>query len=215
MKNIFISLLLLTFSMNIHAKEDSEIIRKELNITQEREDTLRKDPDNKLKLVPVRFPDGNTLQMWMFFSDRFSDDVLFVAEVPKSSTENEYFKKTTMIYRWFLKNYKMGSINKKNISLLLANDMENYPYLYKMSVNNLKLLNNRDFGSKDLMAFDDNEGMVYPLKVILRKGKFINNNDSKADNSIKKKYSSFLKSYDISPLIEGAVEAWYEKKKMK
>lgn len=215
MKKIFTFVLLLVFSTTMYAKGKSDITRNELNITQKIEKVLEKDPDDKSKFVPVKFPDGNILNMWMFFSDRFDDDVVFVAEISKSHSEREYFTKISMIYKWFLKNYKIGSIHKKNLSLFLVNDRKDYSYFYRMSVNNLKLLNNRDFGSKDLALFDDNGGMVYPIKVILRKGKFIKVSDKKSDVGVKKRYSTFLIKYDISPLIEPLIESFYEKKKTK
>jgi len=203
-------ILFLTIS-GLAVADTGDFIRKNLNISEKDENSPNKD----LRQIPVELGDGNSIPLTLYFSDSHTDSAILVFEIRKSKSEIDHFTAMTFVVKWFLKNYKIESVHKKNITFWHLNDKDKYSFMYKLSTNNFKLLNNRDFGVKDFTSFNENGGLVYPLKVILRKGKFININGSQADENIKKRYSKFLTTFDISPLIEGAVEGMYEKKKMK
>lgn len=158
--------------------------------------------------LPIRFYDQNVKFQYLVSSNK---EMLFIL-IPtrKSKSEKDYFTSLTVSIRWFLKNYKVSKIPQKDISFVLDGNTKDYQYAFVISKDNLRL-DNRDFGSKDLVAFNDKGGLVYPIKLILRRGEFMGK--GKNLKSIKKQYSKFLETFDISPLIEGAVESWYKKKK--
>lgn len=198
-----ILVMLLFLGVNVFADGIDDLKRSVLEITK------------NTKSIPIIFPEGK-LDVQVFTSlESTPDSLVILPSVKKSNSEKEYFTTLTIVYRWFLKNYKIGKLDKKNVVFLLESDMENYPYLFKLSVNNLKLLNNRDFGEKDLLAFNDKGGMVYPIKMILKRGKFIKTGSFSDEQKVKNRYHSFLNDFSISPLIEGTIEGWYEKKKTK
>jgi hypothetical protein len=147
------------------------------------------------------------------YASSFPDSVLLPFGLKKSQTKNDFFTTLTMGMRYFLENYKIGEIDKKTIMVWMGADSKDFPFLYKINVNSLKMINNRDFGSKDLMAFE--EGMVYPLKVILEKGIFIDLHSEKKDEKMTKEYKSFLKSFEFPGLSEAMIENFYAHKKFK
>jgi len=186
------------------------IIRKELNLTASK---LANDP---LRRISVKYGNGQEIMLPVYYHENNSDSVILIIDIDSSQSESKYFEAITYVIKSFLKNYKIESVNKKYIVFWLPNNQEKYTHRYKVSVNNLKLLNNRDFGVKDFSSFNAKEGIIfYPLKVILRKGTFISHDGSSTNEAIKERYSDFLKNYDISPIIEGSIEAWYEKIKTK
>jgi len=164
---------------------------------------------NKIVPISLKFYDNRVNFSIALLND--NKTVAILVPNNKSKNKKEYFKALTISIRWFLKNWKIGKLKYKFVAFVLQGDFKKYPYLFVISSNNLRLLDNRDFGDKDLLAF--NKSLVYPLKLILRRGKFIS--EGKENIAIKKDYSKFLEKFDISPLIEGVIEAWYKKKKIK
>ena len=184
--------------MNVQANDEME--RKTLNLTKNTKDFI------------IKFPDGN-LKTYFLYNDRLPNSSLLSFDFSKKSqSEKEYFEKLTYTYRWFLKNWKIGKSEKKNLIFFFKEN--NYKYGFKMSVNNLKLLNNRDFGVKDLSSFNDNGGMVYPLKTILKKGKFIGGPLLDYKKEFTNRYRDFLNDYSIS-MTETAIESFFKNKKKK
>lgn len=158
--------------------------------------------------IPIKYYDKNLKFGYLVVDDKLV--LLIPSRLSKS--KKKFFTSLTTSVRWILKNYKFGKVSSKMVIFLLEGDKEKYPF-FEISKNNLSLLDNRDFGAKDMTAFNDNGGFVYPLKLILRRGKFISGGNE--DINLKKDYSKFLEKFNISPLIEGTIEAWYKKKKMK
>ena len=191
--------ILLTFVFINSAYADIEIHRKDLELS------------NKTKSVPVVFFYRQKVDIQVLYAN--DSTIGFVLNgSTKAKSEKEYFTNLTTFIRWFLKNYRVKKIKQKYIAFVLNSDFNNYP-VFQISTNNLRLLDNRDFADKDLMAFNKKGGLVYPLKVILRRGDFIKNGDK--IKTTKKHYDIFLNKFDISPLIEGTIEAWYKNKKIK
>jgi hypothetical protein len=186
--------------MNIQANEFDKIYRQTLNLTKSTKDFI------------IKFPEGN-LEASLIFHDSMPNSAILMFDFSKKSqSEKEYFEKLTFTYRWFLKSCKIGESEKKNLIFIFKED--NYHYAFKVSVNNLKLLNNRDFGVKDMTAFNDNGGMVYPVKIILKKGKFLEIGSFTHNKKITSRYSDFLNDYSIA-MSETAIESFYKHKKMK
>jgi len=125
-------------------------------------------------------------------------------------SENGYFELLTKWIHLFLMNYKIGNISQKKIYFTF--NSKNYPNQFEISTNNLRLLENRDFGRKDFFISDDNKFVLYPLKTILNKGKF--KTSGTFDNDMTKRYKEFLTTYDID-LTEGGLERIYRKSKIK
>lgn len=186
--------------MNIQASD--EIERKTLNLTKSTKDFI------------IKFPEGNLKTSVMFHDIMPNSAIIMFNWSKKSQSEKEYFEKLTFAYRWFLKSYKIGKSEKKNLTFIFNED--NYKYAFKLSVNNLKLLNNRDFGVKDLTpALGGSGGMVYPLKTILKRGKFLELEASlNYQKEFTNRYSTFLNDYSIS-MSETLIESSYKHKKIK
>ena len=130
------------------------------------------------------------------------------------SSENEFFELLTKYIHLFLMNYRIGHISTKKIYFQF--NSEKYPYALRVSNNNLRLLENRDFGKKDFFISDDNKFVLYPLKAILNRGKFKTpgGKDFTFDDNMTKRYKEFLSTYDID-LTEGGLERIYRKSKIK
>lgn len=182
--------------VNVHAGD--ELVRKFLEV---------KKSENFVPL-PIKFYKGNVEFKYLIVGENF----IIITPSQPSKSEKAFFTTMTIGIKWFLKNYMVGKIPQKMIIFGLDGDSRKYP-MFEISKNNLRLLDNRDFGAKDILAFNDNGGLVYPLKLILRRGNFTDRGRKLAN--VKKRYSKFLETFDISPLIEGMVESWYEKKKTK
>jgi hypothetical protein len=188
-----------------------------LSINIQANDELKRDVlDINEKMFIIKFPEGNLDTYFRFFNDMFPDSAVVIFDFgKKSKTKKEYFEKLTFTYRWFLKNHKIGKAKRKNLVFIFKETEKKYLYAFKLSINNLKLLNNRDFGVKDFTSFNDGKGMVYPLKMILRKGKFIKlDNSADYDKSFTDKYNKFLDNYSIS-MSETAIESFFKHKKIK
>ena len=185
--------------MNVQANDEME--RKTLNLTKNTKDFI------------IKFPEGNLRTSLLFNDGPLDSSILSFDFSKKSQSEKEYFEKLTYTYRWFLKNWKIGKSEKKNLIFFFKEN--NYKYGFKMNVNNLKLLNNRDFGVKDLtIAFSDNDGMLYPLKTILKKGKFIGGPSLDYKEEFTNRYRDFLNDYIIL-MSETVIETHYNNKKKK
>ena len=197
MKKIILAIFVF-LSINIQASD--EIERKTLNLTKNTD-------------FIIKFPEGN-LKTSVGFHDKIPDSAILLFDfAKKSQSEKEYFEKLTFTYRWFLKSCKIGKSEKKNLTFIFNED--NYNYTFKISVNNLKLLNNRDFGVKDLTAFDNGKGMVYPLKTILKRGKFFEIGSSlDYKKEFTNRYKSFLNDYSIS-MSETMIESFFKNQKIK
>jgi hypothetical protein len=195
----FVSMMMLS-SISVFASQDNKRIEWNINKSQG-------DEKNSLSVV---LPRDQVLKVQVFFSKHSPDSVILVANVKKLPSENEYFDAVTLVMRYFLKTYKIGKIEKREVVLLLNLNNDQLP-LYHIATNQLKLLNNRDFGSKDMLAFE--KSVVYPLKTILKRGKFTK--EQKDEKSLTKRYQKFLDNYKMPGIIEGTIEAWFAKKKLK
>jgi len=193
MKKVLLVVMAFLF-VNVQAGD--ELVRKFLEV-KESEDFVA---------LPLKFYEQDVEFKYLVSGNK--ERFFIVMPSRKSKSEKDYFTTMTVGIRWILKNYKVGKIPQHEIIFVLDGDPA-----FAISKNNLRLLDNRDFGPKDLMSFDDNGGLVYPIKLILRRGEF--RGEGKDLENMKKRYSKFLETFDISPLIEGAVESWYEKKKTK
>lgn len=147
------------------------------------------------------------------YSVNFPDSVVLPTILRKSNDQKMYFQTMTEFMELFLRSYKIGKIDKRYILVLPWNDKESYP-AFKIAVNDLKLVNNRDFGAKDMQAFES--GVVYPVKEVLKNGKFINIADGIESTVFKNQYQGYLiNTYDSPSIIESAVEAFYANRKTK
>ena len=152
---------------------------------------------------------------WFIKTSQETKDIYIVPHANPSKSENQYFDILNTCISIFLENYKMGKISKKNIIMLVQSDLDSYPYEFKISVNNLKLLDNRDFARNDFDSADSREKGLYPIKYILQKGKFVDLKSSTYLEDVTKRYKKFLTKYEFPGILEGMVEFAYQKNKTK
>jgi hypothetical protein len=152
---------------------------------------------------------------WFIKTSQQTEDIYIAPHANPSKSENQYFDILNTFISIFLENYKMGKISKKNIIILVQSDLDSYPYEFKISVNNLKLLDNRDFGRNDFDLADSRKKGLYPIKYILQKGKFIDLKSSTYLKDVTKRYRKFLTKYEFPGILEGMVEFAYQKNKIK
>ncbi len=188
-------------SVTTYAETKDESTRKTLNL------------DGNNKELSLASPFG-LIQATLYFSDQTPTTAMLFTSLKESKTEDDYFKAITAFYMYFLRNYQIGNSIRKDFSLILMSDKDTFPYEFTISVNNLRLLNNRDFGTKDMVSYD-NGGMVYPLKEILKKGRFIGSQNSNENQKLKIKYIEFLSGFKYPGITESMIESFYKNKKQK
>jgi len=158
-----------------------------------------------------------------------SDTLLLLKHIPEDvdtskHSERMLIKDAINFFYQFLKSYKIGNIKKKYIGFGVC--QVGYGYvkdnIYRISVKNLKKLNNRDFGKLDLDNTEKKSVTVIPVKEIFKhinilevKGipKNLKSSDIKKDFKATNVFLECLADYifDLG-IIEGDVEAAYEKK---
>jgi hypothetical protein len=151
MKKVLLVVLAFLF-VNVQAKD--ELTRKILNIEQ------------KTFTISIM---GHDIPSKILFPNE-KDDAVIQVVVNDVKSVKKFYERQSFIYQYFLKNYKIGKTNGKKNLVFWVND-EKYMSTFRISLNNLKLLNKRDFGDSDGKKLS-NGGFVYPIKTILRKGKF-------------------------------------------
>jgi hypothetical protein len=144
---------------------------------------------------------GKKIPTKIFFPSKEPENVVIQFLLNDTKTEKKYFEKINFIFYNFLKNYKIGTTNKKKNLVLFTDDKRD---LFTISFSDLKLLNNRDFGDNDVKKLVNTP--LLPLKEIMKKGKFKENK-----NGIRKRFINFLNDYSFG-LFETMVEVEYIKK---
>ncbi len=144
------------------------------------------------------------------------DSAFIIASMGPSNSIEDYYTRIALTMRWFLKTYKFGKDESaKHLAILLQSDLDDYRYFYRVPVKQLRLLNNRSMDAQDLLKFEDG-GIVYPMKTIFKRGQIFDfENPAIINEKLTVGFAEFLTDFDLSPLVEGAVEAWYEDRKTK
>jgi len=185
--------------MNVQAND--EIKRTTLNIEE--------------RTFAIKFSDTE-IGTRIFFTKQEPENAIIQFLDIEVKTEKKVFAKICFLFQNFVQNYKIGETNKKKNLVFFTSDInEKFPYAFYISFNNLKLLNNRDFGAttKEWKSFD-NGGMVYPIRTIIKKGKFKIAGSSKNTDEVKQRFQEFLKDYSFG-LYETTIESSYLEMKKK
>ncbi len=204
MKNILL-ILVMAFSITANAYNEKE--RTVLNL-------YTKDADLSALVQ------NTEIEIMIRYLERLPETALIILQLKKSETKADYFRRITMSARFFIENYKIGKSTSKNVLIASWTDNNFTPEAsgVMISVNNLKLLNNRTFGTDD-MAQDAKSKVLYPIKEILRRGKIVNYNGCDKclveNKSLTNEYHAFLNDFQFPGIIESMVENYYKSKKEK
>ena len=165
---------------------------------------------------------------WGVLSDT-SDTLLLDLIIPENVDTSKHSERTMIkdainFFYQFLKQYKIGNVNKKYIGFGVCQLGHGYVYdnVYRISVKNLKKLNNRDFGTKDLDNMDKKSVTVIPVKEIFKHMEILNvegipknlkPSNIKVDDKATNVLLDCLVDYKFdNGIIQGFVEAAYERK---
>lgn len=186
MKRLILSIIGVMTVLGILLNAKEIVNRKVLNIEEKTFSTIMLNTQ-----VPTK----------IFFPSREPQNAVIQFALNKTKSEKKYFEKINFIFYNFLRNYKIGNTNKKKNLVLWTNDNRG---LFVISFDNLKLLNDRDFGAKDGKNLTNGK-VVLPFKEVIRKGYFKATADEKG---IKKRFIRFLNNYSVG-LFETTVETTY------
>ena len=149
----------------------------------------------------------------LFFPD-IADEAVIQILLNDVKDEKAFYERQAFIFQHFLKNYKIGKTNgKKNLIFWIADDK--YMSAFSISLNNLRLLNNRDFDTADGDKIIKGS-LVYPIKTVIRKGKFKSSPDALtiSTKKINQNFQKYLNDYSFG-LYETVFETEYLEKKKK
>lgn len=161
------------------------------------------------KEFSILIGENDTLDAKIFFPSSEPENAVITFTDSISKNKQELFKKISWLFYYFVKTYKVGNTQgKKNLVFYTHQDLKKLPYLYYISIHDLKLLNNRTFDNKEYKLF----GKIMPVKLVLKKGKFKVLSKNSKSTKIKQDFINFLNNFHYG-LYETQVANDYYKRK--
>lgn len=175
-------------------------------------DTKRKIFNIEEETFSISFMD-NKIPAKLFFPNN-KDEAVVEVVLNDVTSEKKFYERLSFVYQYFLKSFKIGKTNGKKKLVFFISDKK-YITAFQISLNNLRLLNNRDFSEEDGKKLTEGK-FIYPIKAILRKGKFkvVPSALTISTNKLNSNFQKYLDNHSFG-LYETLFETEYLEKKKK